>query len=827
MATKTFDELKQLAIQIRDEKTNKQNTANRVGAAMLESINKLEQDYYDKTNIDEQSKNTTQSITNLNTKIDKRTTEYNVSVNNPTSGTNGSNKYDLSMAIAQVPSELRVAGMKVSFLNSTGKPESWKYLGGSWAVANFIQESSGGNKILEWAGDAAATRKQVAASERKAGMMITYKNANGQLVNEQYKSTNYSDTEWAKDSNWLPIVSQYQLSPIEERAGYVVCSTNDITVAKKITKQNFVLDTKCRLLVKMTYRNTANLVTLNINNTGDIPLFLDGERVSSINSWDANDVLDIFYDGKNYQATLYNKFSTILSWNTDVSTTRKQVPLNKRIAGMQISYKPDGDDWINEQYIGTSFTDTEWAKDENWEKVPKQSKVLELSYKINDIIGTDSVVLFDNLELVSRQEYKLPNDISDDSLIEFELLTDNISGNLLWGNGYKNNFGSIKYRIPIARQYRDMKSFIFEFQGVEKAYAKISILGKAGIISGQDRLLYKGGYSYTVSLSNLGLKVGDKLLVKNIPNEYSQNPQRVELFKNKLALDKLIVSVNPNFESVVSIPDETEGLYISVSGDTEIYVYQISESNDLNNQVLSQPLSEYDFIAAGDSITAWNTSSDTGIEGVEKFDGWANLLAGHIGFKSYSNIAIPGASYIQSSNVGSYTYSINRGIKEGVPEQYSGILAIMGGTNDYNGTNSLGNVEETMSKTYEDLDTRNSTNNFSTICDGFRYSLETAIRRCSWKARIFVITCLPRNNRGEYTVADMNEQIKLISKEFNVPVIDMFSELNLRNGLDQFGETWKLSEVSDDGGTENVHPNAETQKMMMRFIFGKLLTYIR
>lgn len=56
MATKTFDELKQLAIQIRDEKTNKQNTANRVGTAMLEGINKLEQDYYDKTTTDEELK---------------------------------------------------------------------------------------------------------------------------------------------------------------------------------------------------------------------------------------------------------------------------------------------------------------------------------------------------------------------------------------------------------------------------------------------------------------------------------------------------------------------------------------------------------------------------------------------------------------------------------------------------------------------------------------------------------------------------------------------------------------------------------------------------
>lgn len=85
MATKTFEELKQLAIQIRDEKTNKQNTATRVGTAMLEHINKLEQDYYDKTT------------------INNRTSEYNVSINHPTSGISSSNKYDLSSAIAQVP----------------------------------------------------------------------------------------------------------------------------------------------------------------------------------------------------------------------------------------------------------------------------------------------------------------------------------------------------------------------------------------------------------------------------------------------------------------------------------------------------------------------------------------------------------------------------------------------------------------------------------------------------------------------------------------------------------------------------------------------------
>lgn len=67
MATKTFEELKQLAIQIRDEKTNKQNTATRVGTAMLEHINKLEQDYYDKTQTDEELKERDDKLTELYT----------------------------------------------------------------------------------------------------------------------------------------------------------------------------------------------------------------------------------------------------------------------------------------------------------------------------------------------------------------------------------------------------------------------------------------------------------------------------------------------------------------------------------------------------------------------------------------------------------------------------------------------------------------------------------------------------------------------------------------------------------------------------------------
>ena len=61
----------------------------------------------------------------------------------------------LSTAIVQVPEELRVPGLVVSFLNKANKVEKWTYQGGTWAAASFIRQEAGGNKILEWNTDAA------------------------------------------------------------------------------------------------------------------------------------------------------------------------------------------------------------------------------------------------------------------------------------------------------------------------------------------------------------------------------------------------------------------------------------------------------------------------------------------------------------------------------------------------------------------------------------------------------------------------------------------------------------------------------------------------
>lgn len=64
--------------------------------------------------------------------IDGNITEYNVSNHFPTDGIDGTNRYTLETAIAKIPASLRTVGIKCSFLNEDGKPETWEFNGIYW-----------------------------------------------------------------------------------------------------------------------------------------------------------------------------------------------------------------------------------------------------------------------------------------------------------------------------------------------------------------------------------------------------------------------------------------------------------------------------------------------------------------------------------------------------------------------------------------------------------------------------------------------------------------------------------------------------------------------
>lgn len=203
-------------------------------------------------------------------------------------------------------------------------------------------------------------------------------------------------------TNWFTY--QYDIRNKAFSVGYVECATAASTASKTITVTGMnALSTGIRLLVKMTNNNTASNTTLNINSLGAKPLYYNNVRVSGDNAWEAGEVIEVYYDGTNFYSSNVlggsgDGGNMILDWNTNIASTRKQVKDKDRKAGMQISYLDPDNGWVNEQYVGADFTDTEWIKDSNWEKIPNQTQISDLASEtvsayVYSIIDSEGKVL--------------------------------------------------------------------------------------------------------------------------------------------------------------------------------------------------------------------------------------------------------------------------------------------------------------------------------------------------------------------------------------------------------------------------------------------------
>lgn len=267
--------------------------------------------------------------------------EINVSNLFPTGGTNGTNKYTLESAIAKIPTDLRVVGIKCSFLSDAGELESWEYKSGTFTnVVNWRE--CGGKKLAELENNIAGVN-------------------------------------------------------------YVICDTEANSSIKKVSIPGITsLTTGIRLLVKMINNNTAANGLFNINSKFQGKLFYNGVRVNGDNAWETGEIIDVYYDGTdfysgNFQGGSGNSGNMILEWNTDIATTRKQIKQANRKSGMQISYLHPDNGWTNEQYIGTSFGDIAWSTDSNWQTIATTADI-EYQY-LNEIeplkaqvIGKDGFV---------------------------------------------------------------------------------------------------------------------------------------------------------------------------------------------------------------------------------------------------------------------------------------------------------------------------------------------------------------------------------------------------------------------------------------------------
>ena len=82
--------------------------------------------------------------------------------------------------------------------------------------------------------------------------------------------------------------------------GFVVCETDGATAAMTIAAENYTLAEGTGIIVKFTNNNTAANPTLNINNTGDIPIYYNGTPIKA-EYITSNRFLQLMYDGTYYQ----------------------------------------------------------------------------------------------------------------------------------------------------------------------------------------------------------------------------------------------------------------------------------------------------------------------------------------------------------------------------------------------------------------------------------------------------------------------------------------------------------------------------------------------
>lgn len=99
-------------------------------------------------------------------------------------------------------------------------------------------------------------------------------------------------------------------SGLQGQVGYAVCSTAGATKRKDVIVSGFkLLANGGALHIKMTTANTNASATMNISPTSTViaantkPLFYNGEQATAENTWDANEIISVFYDGTRFMAS--------------------------------------------------------------------------------------------------------------------------------------------------------------------------------------------------------------------------------------------------------------------------------------------------------------------------------------------------------------------------------------------------------------------------------------------------------------------------------------------------------------------------------------------
>lgn len=396
MATKTFDELKQLAIQIRDEKTNKQNTANRVGTAMLEGINKLEQDYYDKTAADKELKKRDDKLIELET----------VPLNDLIS-----NQQTLNLNIGEKDELFILSVLSNRYINKDGVISETS---ASLWCSDYIQLDDGYIYMIEALGGNSNNPSLVLYDKNKKAIGLYYLSTltiNGESLNAKpFILIKMGKAEYAAfnlRSSDSSAVKKYNFKKTEVKNSAKDISFNDGSnpdinadnVQEAVTNTfKFSQKTVSYININDLFGNpTEGYYTLETaikkivspyNKLGTRIVYRTGET-----SWECAQYIgtsastseSYLYNKNNWKIELESDYSLIFE-NTGSTeydrrkNTRIKIPRNNRKTGVTISYYDTiNNHLVKEYYIGSNTADSQFLLDGNWRRTSYLSENIYLT----------------------------------------------------------------------------------------------------------------------------------------------------------------------------------------------------------------------------------------------------------------------------------------------------------------------------------------------------------------------------------------------------------------------------------------------------------------
>lgn len=178
-------------------------------------------------------------------------------------------------------------------------------------------------------------------------------------------------------------------------SGYYTCSSSADSSAKIISMSTaFKTGISCK--VKMTYANTASNVTFGTS-SASYPMYYNGKLVSSSNTWEADEVLEVWYDGINIISKKWiggllsgtssnDDFINVSGENLEVltlSSAISKVDTSIRKLGQVITFRDGATSWATYQFTGSSLND--WSTTSLWKNITGsgESGVNELKSQVD------------------------------------------------------------------------------------------------------------------------------------------------------------------------------------------------------------------------------------------------------------------------------------------------------------------------------------------------------------------------------------------------------------------------------------------------------------